>query len=202
MKKILMTLLLAGVTMLAHAEELEDFSFPVKFKGAEPTIADFVTAICSREAPGEWISYMGADWERSRKGKPTKGKFTVNRRKGYMTYVEDDDADGQVHKGVTEFRCWRCADEHLRMVAETDNFYRDGVAYYGQYTGVSLFLYYADYKRMEMVYNSDYGLDGPEINALFVYSLTPSGIVGVAEKPEGGIYRVEYVWNGTKFVKK
>ena len=168
MKKITGIFLMLLIAVTLHAEE-EDFSFPVSFKGTEPTIADFFTAICNREEPGEWIIFVGEDWERNQKGEQTRGRFKVSCSKGYMTYVEQDNEDGQVFKGITEFRCWRCSDNRHWMVAEADNFYRDGVAYNGQYSGVSLFLYNADTKRMEMVYKSDYGMEGPEINAPFTY---------------------------------
>ena len=201
MRRLLNIFLLLLMAMAVHAEEL-DFSFPVSFQGTEPTIADFVTAVCNREDPGEWVAnVVGEDWERNQKGEQTKGRFSVNKRKGYMTYVEQDSEDGFVHKGTSEFRCWRCSDNRHWMVAEADNFYRDGVAYAGQCSGLSLFLYDADTKRMEMVYYSDYGMEGPEIDALFVYSLTCKGITGIANKPDGGKYRVEYMWNGKSFAK-
>ena len=193
--------LLLLMAMAVHAEEL-DFSFPVSFQGAKPTIADFVTAVCNREAPGEWISYVGEDWERNQRGEQTKGRFSVNKRKDYMTYVEQDSEDGYVHKGTSEFRCWACKDSNCVMVAEISHFYRDGVAYVGQYDGLSLFLYDADTRRMEIVYNSDYGMEGPEIDAHFIYTLTRKGIMGVANKPDGGKYKVRYQWNGKTFVKK
>ena len=201
MRRLLNISLLLLMAMAVHAEEL-DFSFPVSFQGTEPTIADFVTAICNREAPGDWISYVGEDWERNQRGEQTKGRFSVNKRKDYMTYVEQDSEDGYVHKGTSEFRCWQCKDSHCVIVAETSHFYRDGVAYVGQYDGLSLFLYNADTKRIELVYNSDYGMEGPEIDAHFIYTLTRKGIMGVADKPDGGKYRVKYEWNGKTFVKK
>lgn len=60
MKKITGIFLMLLIAVTLHAEE-EDFSFPVSFKGTEPTIADFFTAICNREEPGEWIIFVGED---------------------------------------------------------------------------------------------------------------------------------------------
>ena len=200
MKKLLAILLLAGVTMLSHAGE-PDFSFPVSFKGCRPTIADFVAAIAAQEDPGEWMAGIGRELEKHRRGGKTKGRFLVDSSKGCMTYVKQSREGGVAHEAKAEFRCWRCSDGYRMMVAEADNFYQDGVVYYGQYTGVSLYLYDDTGRRMKMVYGSDYGFEAPETNALFVYSLTDSGIVGIADRPEGGKCRVEYEWNGAKFVK-
>ncbi len=201
MKKLLTILLFALVTVLAHAED-SDFSFPVSFKGSEPTIADFVAAIAAQEDPGEWMATVGRELEKHRRGGKTRGLFRTDSSKGCMTYVEQSREAGVAYKATAEFRCWRCSDGRRLMVAEADNFYRDGVACCGQYTGVSLYLYDGDSRRMEMVYGSDYGFEGPETNALFVYSLTSCGIAGIADRPEGGKCRVRYDWNGKKFVKK
>ena len=200
MRRLLNIFLLLLMTMTVNAEEL-DFSFPVSFQGAKPTIGDFVTAICNREEPGEWMTYVGEDWERNQRGEQTKGRFKVSCSKGYMTYVEQDSEDGYVHKGTSEFRCWPCKDCNCVIVAETSHFYRDGVAYVGQYDGLSLYLYDPDSRRMDMVYLSDYGMEGPEIDAHFIYTLTRKGITGIADKPDGSKYRVKYMWNGKSFAK-
>ncbi len=201
MRKILDMFLLLLMTVAVHAEE-PDFSFPVDFKGEEPTIGDFVTAICNTEYSGEWMANVGEEWGKKQKGEQTMGCFSISRSNDNFTYIRQDNDNGHSHKGTTEFRCWRCSDGQHWMVAEASNFYNDGVAYAGQYTGVSLYLYDADTKRMEMVYGSDYGMEGAEIDALFTYSLTRKGITGIADKPEGGKCRMKYEWNGKTFVKK
>jgi hypothetical protein len=178
----------------------EDFSFPVEFQGAEPTIADFMTAIITSEDPGEWFSYMNREWQKYRQGHHYTGKFTIKSR--YICYDEQDKEQGDVWISHTEFCCWNCTDERYLLVGTANNFYRNGVPYDGQFGGISFYLYDLQTHRMDMAYNSDLGVERPDIEGVMTYSLPTDGtnIVATVNCPERDNVTITFVWNGQGFL--
>ena len=91
-----------------YAQELfsEEYSFPVEYQGATPTISDFLVAITTQEDPGEWMDYLGQRWT------------------GYVRYDEEViEHNGIVHTSVAEFRCWACDDNRYYIVATATNIF-------------------------------------------------------------------------------
>ena len=197
------TVLLAFMLVLAAATQAqedyaEDFSFPVQFKGKSPTISDFVTALVTcQEDPGESLAYIGRQWKKRRQGQPYDGQFTVDTRHGYVRY------DQQIENttSLTEFCYWKCADKRKMVVAVNASDFRDGVAFAGQFAGVSFYLYDTKTRRMAWVSSSGLGVEHPDINTFLVYTLPVRGkdIHATANDPEKGECKFVYVWNGKGF---
>jgi len=100
----------------------EDFSFPVAFQGAAPTISDFLVAVTTtQEAPGELMDDIGNQWKEYCQGHQYKGLFTVDNAHGYVRYFQEYKHDDTVRTELTEFRCWACDDGNHQVIATTND---------------------------------------------------------------------------------
>lgn len=195
MKKASLIALLFMMAMTVFAQE-EDFSFPVKYKGKSPAISDFIVALVSNDNAGEYLSYIGRQWDLFQRNKQHEGHFTVLKtHNGYVRYEETDDDK----YFVTEFRYWNCSDNSNKIVAVSFRSYENGVAFDGQYGGLALYVYNGQTHRMDMLSIGE--VEHPDVNTFLDYMLPVEGddITATANDPEKGECRFVYKWNGNGF---
>lgn len=192
MKKLLNIVLLLVLAMTVQAQE--DYSFPVKFRGKAPTISDFVKAMSRQEDPGELLARI----EKKKKKKRTYGN-------DYVIYVELNESDRFVWTDTTEFCSWDNSDGRHKTVVMVHRDYTNGEIAAGQYSGLSLYVYDASTRRMEMLGGSErFGIEPPEIDGMPVYTLSAKDktvTISVNNPNEGSESRT-YRWDGEKFVVK
>ena len=179
----------------------EDYSFPVTFKGQEPGISDFVTAIVSQEACGEFLGRIGDEWRKYLKGQKYEGRFMPDSKHGYLRFEEHFKDDGDEEICITDFCFWNCSDGRHKIVAEASTCSVNGVPFDGQYSGLSIYVYDGKLRRMEMVPLHEFGLEQPDINSMLTYTLPVEGkdIIATANDEEKGECRFVYEWNGNGF---
>ena len=188
MKKVLSIVFMLVLTLTMQAQE--DYSIPVKFRGKAPSISDFVKALSRQEDPGELLYNIA-------KGKKKRKKDG----KDYIMYYDHDGYDRFVFTDTTEFCSWDYSDGHRKMVVMIHRDYTNGEIAAGQYSGLSLCTYDAHPRRMEFTSDYNLGLEPPEINGLYVYTLSAKDrtITISVNNPDEGCGSITYRWDGTRF---
>ena len=175
----------------------------VNFKGQSPNVKDFVTALLSPEDAGEALNGMKQSWSLFRKGlKQMPGdNLIVDVQNGYVGFVSEDEEKRQ----VIECCYWNYADKKHKLVALSNDFFQNGQAIAGQYTGIEFYIYDNVSHQMRPAYAEDLGLefDVPLGTQTTSHELPRQGktIVYHFYTPSG-IFTKRMTWNGNKFMKK
>ena len=173
----------------------------VDFKGASPNVKDFVSALLSGNDLGESLNGMKQSWDMYRNGmKLIPGEsFIVDVQNGYVGYVSEDEENRQ----VIECCYWNYADKKHKLVAFSNDFFQDGQAIAGQYTGIDFYIYDNASHTMKLAYAQDLGLefDAPPGSHATSHALPRQGktIVYTFHTPSGRIQK-QMTWNGSKFI--
>ena len=173
----------------------------VDFKGASPNVKDFVSALLSGNDLGESLNGMKQSWDMYRNGmKLIPGEsFIVDVQNGYMGYVSEDEENRQ----VIECCYWNYADKKHKLVALSNDFFQNGQAIAGQYTGIDFYIYDNASHTMKLAYAQDLGLefDAPPGSHATSHALPRQGktIVYTFHTPSGRIQK-QMTWNGSKFI--
>ena len=183
--------------------EFDDGSGPIRvdFKGANPNVKDFVSALLSGEDLGESLNGMKMSWDLYRNGmKLMPGdSFIVDVQNGYVGYVSEDEENRQ----VIECCYWNYADKKHKLVAFSNDLFLDGRATAGQYTGIDFYIYDNASHTMKLAYAQDLGIafDAPPGSHATSHSLPRLGktIVYTFHTPSGRIEK-RLTWNGSKFI--
>ena len=186
MKKLINIVFLLVLTMTMQAQE--GYSFPVKFRGKAPSVSDFAKARSQQEDPGELLASI-------RKNK--KRQYGND----YVMYFNRIASDRFVWTDTTEICCWDNSDGRHKIVVMIHRDYSNGKIAAGQYSGLSLSVYDAYTRRMEMASSYDMGIEPPEINGLYIYTLSAKDktvTISVNSQSEVCESRT-YIWNGRNF---
>ena len=183
--------------------EFDDGSGPIRvdFKGASPNVKDFVSALLSGNDLGESLNGMKQSWDMYRNGmKLIPGdSFIVDVQNGYVGYVSEDEENRQ----VIECCYWNYADKKHKLVAFSNDYFQDGQAIAGQYTGIDFYIYDNASHTMKLAYAQDLGLefDAPPGSHATSHALPRQGktIVYTFHTPSGRIQK-QMTWNGSKFI--
>ncbi|MBR1520937.1 MAG: hypothetical protein IJ635_06840 [Bacteroidaceae bacterium] len=189
-----------------HSDPIADYSEPdiqidVKFKGAQPTISDFVSAILSQEDLGESLGAISNDWTRRQQGRKlnASASFIVDERNGYIRY-DFPSHDG--YTSYTEFCYWNCADGKHKLVALSHDAFENGKPIAGQYTGIDFYLYNNATHQLTNTYANEWGVkyDIPEGEHVTTCSLPRTGknLQFTIYTANGKISNV-LTWNGNGF---
>lgn len=176
-----------------QAQELipteEDYSFPVEFKGEAPSMSDFVKALSRQEDPGELLAYI------EKKKKKQCGDDCV-------IYFSRDSSDRFVWTDTTEICCWDNSDGRHKTLVVIHRDYTNGEIIAGQYSGLSIYVYDASTRRMEMTGHDYLGIEPPEINGLDVYTVSAKDktVTVSVNNPDEGSESRTYRWDGGKFI--
>ena len=148
---------------------LEDaYLTTVKFKGASPSIVDFINALINEEdgigMPMDSGNIIDA-WEhylRNEKQEPGV-EVVVDKKNGYVRITTEytDDYDGELHvyKQYFESCFWNCADGKHKLFAMNINDTHNGLYMVGQTSGLSLNLYDNGRHVMWDINEEELGLD-------------------------------------------
>ena len=184
--------------------EMDEPSFEktVNFKGAEPNIKDFVTALLTGEDIGEALNYMKDAWELYLNGmKQMPGdEFTVDKENGYMGF---ESLDGESERMLIECCYWNYADKKHKLVALTNDLFIDGKATMGQYSGIEFFIYDNATHKMNPVSSEELNLDFdyPSDTKAITHALPRQGkTIVYTIHTAGGKIEKRMTWNGSKFI--
>ena len=190
--------------VFSKVEAAEDayMSIPVRFKGAQPNIKDFVSAILSQEDMGEGFNGVRQSWNLYRNGMKQKpgDEIIVDVRNGYMGYESKDDES----RHVVEFCYWNCTERQHKLLAVSIDCFQDGKPVMTETTGVIFYMYDNATRKLKIAYGPELGLDFeiPPGCTGVTHELPRQGktIVINSHLPSGKIAR-RFTWNGSKFVK-
>jgi hypothetical protein len=185
---------------LEYDDGLSDI--PVSFKGAQPNIKDFVSALLAQHSTGEALADLREAWGFYKNGmKLMPGQdLIVDTQNGYMGFTSDESDTDRL---VIECCYWNYADGKRKLVAMSNDFFQNGKAIAGQFTGVDFYIYDNASRKMTLTYAQDLGLEFdipsdwhgtshalPRQGKTIVYSFQTSS--GKVEK--------RMTWNGSKFI--
>ena len=142
----------------------------VKYQGSRPAISDFVTAFLSHSKEREFYDKAYSEWLRfQQKKQPGKNvSIIVDTRNGYMHYeiARPEEKDTI----VMEMCFWNCADGKRKLVCASTYWAMDGEYGWGEFTGVSFFLFDNKTRTMRTVLPEDIGAlyDGDGISVFFL----------------------------------
>ncbi len=196
MKRIFISFFAFTLVLSLSAQE----PIRVYYKGASPTISDFVNAVLSQDDIGEVMENMKSSWQLRQKGKrlPAGKKFVVDSRNGYIRYDAKFTATQRMY---VEFCYWNLADGKHKLLARNSVCMDGGNPIDTEYTGIDFYLYTNATKKLTYAYNSDLGIemDAPE-DGTIVYALPRSGkdILCTVHSPKVK-KQVILKWNGSKF---
>ncbi len=186
----------------AQPEDTEADELFVRYKGAKPSISDFVTTILSQEKKGEALDAMQTDWKKHLRGQMlTQGTtILVDAPNGYVRYDHKYSTRESLY---IECCYWNCSDGMHKLVAENVVTIYDGKPIEGQYSGVAFYIYDNNRRAMQAVYAPNLGIneEPPSGTSVTRCKLPQTGKALVYEYyiPSGKITK-RFTWNGAKFV--
>ena len=174
---------------------------PVSFKGAQPTVKDFVAALLSQNTD-EALAGLREAWGFYKNGmKQMPGDdLIVDTQNGYVGYESvGDENDRQ----VIECCYWNYADRRHKLVALSNDLYINGKAVAGQYSGIEFYIYDNASRTMKHVYAQDLGaeISVPDGVTVVCHSLPRTGkTIVYSIYTQSGKTEKRLTWNGSKFV--
>ena len=175
----------------------------VRFKGTQPNVKDFVTALLAPDETDESRNGLRQAWDFYKNGmKQMPGDdLIVDVQNGYVGYVSEDETSRQ----VIECCYWNYADRRHKLVAITNDLFMDGKAVVGQFTGITFYKYDNATRQMKVVYADELGinLEAPSGTEAASHALPRQGktIIYSYYTPSGKVEK-RLTWNGSKFVKQ
>lgn len=206
MKRLTFAIIFACCTLAVAAQDIR-----VNYKGAKPTISDFITAYlapsndeedgCDEEA----MSGIRYAWERYLKGftHDENYTFTLDSMNGFAVYEAKRNYDDSEHLIRIEMCYWNEADGKHKLFAYNHRLYKDGWYHPGQYDGLTFMRYNNATKKM--TYHSDAGVEAfketRSPNVEYSCSLPHSGkdIIVTCWERNGKKTRKTLKWNGHGF---
>lgn len=176
---------------------------PVKFKGTQPNVKDFVTALLAGDDLGEALNGMKQSWDLYRNDmKQMPGDdIIVDVQNGYVGYASEDEENRHIH----ECCYWNFADKKHKLVAFSKNLFHNGSAVETELTGIEFYIYDNATHRMKLAYDSDLGLefDTPPGTHAISHELPRTGKTIVYNfHTSSGKFVKRMTWNGSKFIKE
>ena len=185
--------------------EYDDGLSPItlRFKGTQPNVKDFVTALLAPNETDESRNGLRQAWDFYKNGmKQIPGDdLIVDVQNGYVGYVSEDETSRQ----VIECCYWNYADRRHKLVAITNDLYMDGKAVVGQFTGITFYKYDNATRQMKVVFDDELGinLEAPSGTDATSHALPRQGktIVYSYYTPSGKVEK-RLTWDGSKFIKQ
>lgn len=184
-------------------EELEPTNdITVKFKGTSPNIKDFMTAFIKHPFIMEPVMGMEPSWELFLNGmKLMPGEsLTVDVQNGYVNY-ESIESDNE--RLVIQCCYWNCADKKHKIVALSNDSYKNGKAITGHFSGVDFYTYDNDTHIMQMISPCDLGIEFDAVPGVYAttHSLPRQGkTIVFTFHTTTGKKEKRVTWNGNKFM--
>ena len=178
---------------------------PVSFKGDQPNVKDFVAALLSQDAEDdESLGAMRDAWNFYKNGmKLMPGEdLIVDVQNGYVGFESVEEDESETRRQVIECCYWNYADKKHKLVAVTNDFFQNGQAIAGQYTGITFYKYDNASRSMTVVYADELGvsIEAPSGTQATSHMLPRQGktMVYTYYTPTGKIQK-SLTWNGSRF---
>ena len=172
----------------------------VNFKGAQPNVKDFVSALLSSSEEDESMNGLKEAWQFYKNGmKQMPGdELIVDVQNGYVGYVS---TSGDNDRQVIECCFWNYADRRHKLVAISNDLYLNGEPEAGQFTGITFYKYDNATRKMKLIYAHELGLDTD--HQAITHELPRKGktIAFNYNMPSGKVTK-RMTWNGSMFVKE
>ena len=203
MKRLSLAFILVCLTLSVAAQDV----IKVNYKGARPTISDFVTAFVSsqhndeeEECFDESFNAIKQTWIQHLKGLPLEENetLTVDEKNGYVLYESRQDE----YVGKWEMCYWNEADGKHKLFAYNVSWFKNGKYSPGQFDGLIFYRYNNATKKM--TYCDAPGFDavmGSDDGAMISYALPRSGkdIIATYWYDDGKKKQKTLKWNGRRF---
>lgn len=189
------------------ASEEAAFNIPVNYKGAAPNVKDFVEALLSQSDEDESLNGLKDAWRVYKNGlKQRQGvDLTVDVQNGFVGFESKDSYENDSWRQVIEVCYWNYTDKKHKLVAISNDMYRNGHAEAGQYSGVTFFIFDNATRKMQLAYDQDLGIefDAPPGTHATSHELPRQGktIVYNFYTPSAKFSK-RMTWNGRIFVKE
>lgn len=169
----------------------------VNFKGAQPTITDFVTAALMRDGD-EFIRGTQENWTRRQQGKSLDNgaSFMVDVKNGFVRYDKRYTANTYSY---VEFCYWNCANKKEKIVAVNSGCVESGMPVSSEFTTLKFYRYNNQTKTMQWLSRQDIGA-AINVSSTVSYALPQAGknILATIHGPQGDV-KVQMTWDGTTF---
>ena len=206
MKKLILLsvyALMAAMSVQVQAQEMDgggpDFTFVVNYKGARPTITDFIDALLTDEPDetSDCDNWEGT-WERRQRGlhEMEGEKWIVDVRNGYVRLESTHHGE----MSYDEFCYWNCADGKHKIFAMNSGYVQNGKEVATECTGLCVYRY-DNAKRLLTIVG--WGLNGLGIeegvpsDTFYRLPRTGKNLKWFRNDGKGGVLK----WNGNGFSK-
>jgi hypothetical protein len=193
----------------AKSEPIEDGDglnpIKVNFKGVQPTIKDFVSALLAASDEDEAMNGLKESWGFYKNGmKQMPGEdLIVDTQNGYVGYSSELSDNERL---VIECCYWNYADKRHKLLAVTNGLTMNGKPVAGQFTGITFYKYDNAIRQMHVVYGDAIGLvlDTPDDIEVVTHTLPRQGktMVFTYYTSSGKKIEKRLTWNGSKFVQQ
>ena len=146
MKRFSLTIIIALCVMAMSAQE----AIKVSYKGASPTISDFVSALVAsraadddEECADEAFNAIAYAWEQHHKGLPLEDgqTLTIDEKNGYVLYEYRSEYESIEHLVKIELCYWNEADGKHKLLAYNVACFTNGKYSVGQFDGLYFYRY-------------------------------------------------------------
>jgi hypothetical protein len=202
MKKVSLTFFLICCTLMMAAQ---DSAIKVNYRGATPTISDFVWAyLCEIVKDGDDVDCYNESegafknaWLRHRKGQPQNEgcTLTIDEKNGYVCY----ESRYEEHLLKVEACYWNEADKKHKLFAYSHWCFSNGRPSQGQYDTLVFSRYNNATKKMTMCDTP--GFDVDYYKTTYVLPRTGKDIIATKWNDDGTKTQKTLKWNGRGFSK-
>ncbi|MBR5673981.1 MAG: hypothetical protein IKW97_06230 [Muribaculaceae bacterium] len=178
----------------------------VHFKGAQPTICDFVSAFVSShddaeedDCADEAFNGVAYAWERYQKGIPLEEgqTLTVDEKNGYVVYETRSEYESTENVVRMEMCYWNETDGKHKLFAYSVWCFTNGKPSLGQFDGITFYRY--DNATKKMSYCDPPGFDVKYFDTSYALPRTGKDIIVTTWDENGNKEEKALKWNGKKF---
>ncbi len=189
--------LIAALFVVAMAVKAQE-TVSVSFKGQQPTITDFVSAVLSQHELNEALANVRDNWNRRRASQPLQdgASFNVDARNGYVRY---EVKYAPTEHSWTEFCYWNCNDGRHKLVGVNTGYELRFKTIQTECTGLSFYSYDSETRKLTPASTYDLGAS-IVVTPVVDYHLPRVGkdITAVINAKSGPVNIVMH-WDGEKF---
>lgn len=202
MKRKSMALVFACFALALMAQD----GIRVHFKGAQPTICDFVSAfVSSRDNPeeddctDEAFNAVCYAWERYHKGIPLEEgqTLTIDEKNGFVVYESRLEYESEEFVARMEMCYWNEADGKHKLFAYSVWCFNNGKPALGQFDGITFYRYNNATKKMSVC--DPPGFDVKYFDTSYALPRTGKDIIVTTWDENGNKEEKTLKWNGRGF---
>ena len=179
----------------------------VNYKGAQPTISDFISAfVSSRDdvdeedcCVDEAFNALCYVWERYHQGIPLEEgeTLTIDDKNGYVSYERRSEYESIEHVFRCELCYWNEADGKYKLFAYSVWCFTDGKPATGQFDGMTFYRYDNATRTMTMCETP--GFDVEYFNTAYALPRTGKDIIVTTWDENGNKTQRSLKWDGRRF---